>query len=158
PTPKCRNFCRRSCPVSPASRRPMTRPPGDLSGMSPAEKRALLAELLLQKARKVATPGSAEQRRARLDQFVAPVANLAAEAVLDPTISLDGLPAEYPARPERILLTGATGFLGAFLLDELLRQTAATVYCLVRSADEEAGRRRIEQNLASYVAGREHPR
>src|SRR5215218_6388015 len=137
----------------------MSRPPHDLSRMSPAAKRALLAELLQQKARKVAAPASAEQRRAHLiDQFVAPVTDLAGEAVLDPGINLDGLPVEYPARPERILLTGATGFLGAFLLDELLRQTGAAVYCLVRCADAEAGRRRIEQNLASYVPGREHPR
>jgi thioester reductase-like protein len=137
----------------------MSRPPHDLSRMSPAAKRALLVELLQQKAREVAAPASAEQRRAQLiDQFVAPVTNLAGEAVLDPTISLDGLPVEYPARPERVLLTGATGFLGAFLLDELLRRTGATVYCLVRCADAEAGRRRIEQNLASYVPGREHPR
>jgi thioester reductase-like protein len=127
--------------------------------MSPAAKRALLTELLQQRAREVAAPAPAEQRRANLiDQFVAPVTNLAGEAVLDPTIHLDGLPVEHPARPERILLTGATGFLGAFLLDELLRQTGATVFCLVRCADAETGRRRIEQNLASYVPGRDHPR
>jgi thioester reductase-like protein len=126
--------------------------------MSPAAKRALLAELLQQKAQQAA-PASTDQRRPGLiDQFVAPVTNLAGEAVLDPAISVDGLPVEYPARPERILLTGATGFLGAFLLDELLRRTDATVYCLVRCADAEAGRRRIEQNLASYVPDREPPR
>jgi thioester reductase-like protein len=137
----------------------MSRPPHDLSRMSPAAKRALLAELLQQKARESAVPASGEERRAHvIDQFVAPVTDLAGEAVLDPTIDLDGLPVEYPARPERILLTGATGFLGAFLLDELLRRTGATVYCLVRCADAEAGRRRIEQNLASYVPGREPPR
>ncbi|CAF1238808.1 unnamed protein product [Adineta steineri] len=32
-----------------------------------------------------------------------------------------------------IFLTGSTGFLGAYLLDELLKQTDATIYCLVRS-------------------------
>ncbi len=32
-----------------------------------------------------------------------------------------------------ILLTGSTGFLGAYLLDELLKQTDANIYCLVRS-------------------------
>src|SRR3954451_14780377 len=137
----------------------MSQPPDDLSRMSPAAKRALLTELLQQKAREAAAPASAEQRRAhRIDQFVAPVTNLAGEAVLDPTISLDGLPVEYPAQPERILLTGATGFLGAFLLDELLRRTDATVHCLVRCTDAEAGRRRIEQTLASYVPAHQHPR
>lgn len=34
--------------------------------------------------------------------------------------------------PKDILLTGATGFLGAYLLSEALTQTEATVHCLVR--------------------------
>ncbi|NBE56632.1 thioester reductase domain-containing protein, partial [Streptomyces boluensis] len=34
--------------------------------------------------------------------------------------------------PRHVLLTGATGFLGAFLLRELLTRTDATVHCLVR--------------------------
>jgi hypothetical protein len=32
-----------------------------------------------------------------------------------------------------IFLTGSTGFLGTYLLDELLKQTDANIYCLVRS-------------------------
>jgi hypothetical protein len=32
-----------------------------------------------------------------------------------------------------IFLTGSMGFLGAYLLDELLKQTDANIYCLVRS-------------------------
>src|SRR3954468_967591 len=107
----------------------MSRPPDDLSQMSPAAKRALLTELLQQKAREAATPASGGPRRAPvIDQFMAPVTDLAAEAVLDPAIRLDGLPVEHPAEPERILLTGATGFLGAFLLHELLQRTGATVH------------------------------
>ncbi|MEM7386321.1 MAG: thioester reductase domain-containing protein, partial [Verrucomicrobiota bacterium] len=39
---------------------------------------------------------------------------------------------DLASRPENILLTGATGFLGSHLLNELLRTTSATVYCLVR--------------------------
>src|SRR3954468_18975941 len=127
--------------------------------MPPAAKRALLTELLQQKAREAATPTSGDPRRAHvLDQFMAPVTDLAADAVLDPTIGLNGLPVEQPSQPERVLLTGATGFLGAFLLDELLRRTDATVHCLVRCTDAEAGRRRIEQALASYVPDDQHPR
>nr|WP_282202311.1 non-ribosomal peptide synthetase [Kitasatospora fiedleri] len=42
----------------------------------------------------------------------------------------------------RVLLTGATGFLGAYLLAELVRSTPATVECLVRAgSDREAGQR-----------------
>jgi thioester reductase-like protein len=56
---------------------------------------------------------------------------------------------------DRILLTGATGFLGAFLLDELLRETDAEIVCLVRARDEEQARERIARNLQQY--GLRHP-
>ena len=62
--------------------------------------------------------------------------DLFAEATLEPDIVPDG-PAEDTLalhRTRRIFLTGATGFLGAFLLDSLLLRTQATVYCLVRGA------------------------
>ncbi|WP_405678596.1 amino acid adenylation domain-containing protein [Streptomyces sp. NBC_01511] len=52
--------------------------------------------------------------------------------------------------PERILLTGATGFLGAFLLKELLRRTDATVHCLVRGSDQLNAERRLRSTRASY--------
>ncbi|NUT94719.1 MAG: thioester reductase domain-containing protein, partial [Saccharothrix sp.] len=52
--------------------------------------------------------------------------------------------------PDHVLLTGATGFLGAFLLRELLITSDATVHCLVRAADETEGLRRIEANLRWY--------
>ena len=57
---------------------------------------------------------------------------------------------ELTRTPRRILLTGATGFLGAFLLDELLRQTEAEIICLVRAESEAAGRQRLESILRGY--------
>ncbi len=75
--------------------------------------------------------------------------DLHAEVQLDPAISAHGL-AEASATPTAILLTGATGFLGAFVLRELLEQTNATIYCLVRAANAEEGKRRIQRNLESY--------
>ncbi|HKO57469.1 MAG TPA: non-ribosomal peptide synthetase, partial [Thermoanaerobaculia bacterium] len=62
-------------------------------------------------------------------------------------------PALQPAHqgtPRNVLLTGATGFLGAFLLDELLRATSATVHVLVRAANRHDAMRRIRENLAAY--------
>ncbi len=50
----------------------------------------------------------------------------------------------------QVLLTGATGFLGAFLLDELLAKTGLTINCLVRGTDEEQARRRLIANLTHY--------
>jgi phthiocerol/phenolphthiocerol synthesis type-I polyketide synthase E len=55
-----------------------------------------------------------------------------------------------PAPATDVLLTGATGFLGAFLLDELVRGTAGRVYCVVRAADEAAGLRRLAETAAKY--------
>ncbi len=44
-----------------------------------------------------------------------------------------------------VLLTGATGSLGSRLCEELLRRTSATVYCLVRAADEAAAAARMRR-------------
>ena len=75
--------------------------------------------------------------------------DLQAEAVLDPTIC-PGTLVYQPVEPVAVLLTGATGFLGAFLLAELLRQTHADIYCLVRSSTIEAGKQRLQKTLESY--------
>jgi thioester reductase-like protein len=129
----------------------------DLSRLSSAEKRALLATLLQQKAREAAAPSSTQRQRTGLsDRFAVPVSALSAEAVLDPAIRPGTPPAESPTEAAHVFLTGATGFLGAFLLHGLLQQTEANVYCLVRCADVEDGRRRIDRNLAAYVPGGNH--
>ena len=77
--------------------------------------------------------------------------DLREEAVLDADIQ----PAtEYTIEispPDAIFLTGATGFLGAFLLHQLLQQTSATIYCLVRASTIEQARERLQQNLEDYA-------
>ncbi|HEY1011723.1 MAG TPA: amino acid adenylation domain-containing protein, partial [Herpetosiphonaceae bacterium] len=74
--------------------------------------------------------------------------DFAAEAQLDPDIGFAGLaPA---AGAQRLLLTGATGFLGAFLLAELARQPGAEIWCLARAASDEAAGKRIEASLRGY--------
>ncbi|QDN96660.1 NAD-dependent epimerase/dehydratase family protein [Streptomyces sp. S1A1-8] len=55
-----------------------------------------------------------------------------------------------PLPPRRILLTGATGFLGSHMLLDLLRHSDAHVYCLVRAADEEAALGRLGEALTRY--------
>ena len=53
-----------------------------------------------------------------------------------------------PADFREVLLTGATGFIGRFLLSELLRQNAALrVHCIVRAASATHGRERIRTAL-----------
>ena len=54
-----------------------------------------------------------------------------------------------PAKaPQRVLLTGATGFLGPFLLTSLLQQTSARIYCLVRGADADNAAKRLRTAVA----------
>lgn len=51
----------------------------------------------------------------------------------------------------RVFLTGATGFVGAFFLAELLRMpTVKKVACLIRAKDQAAGRLRLENVLRKY--------
>ena len=71
------------------------------------------------------------------------------EIQLDPSISPSG-PSSRAAGPSRLFLTGATGFIGAYLLKELLERTDSEIVCLVRARDEHEGMRRVRENLASY--------
>ncbi|WP_300002844.1 amino acid adenylation domain-containing protein [uncultured Cedecea sp.] len=50
-----------------------------------------------------------------------------------------------------VLLTGSTGFLGAFFLSDLLAMpNIKQVICIIRAADEETACQRIEHNLSQY--------
>ncbi len=51
--------------------------------------------------------------------------------------------------PRQILLTGATGFVGAHLLLQLLRQTEARIVCTVRARDEAHALERLRAALAA---------
>ncbi|MEH1970760.1 amino acid adenylation domain-containing protein [Nostoc sp.] len=79
------------------------------------------------------------------------VVNLKAEAVLDPNIYPQGVLANDISQPQHIFLTGATGFLGAFLIHELLQQTQAQIYCLVRANNESEGFKRLQKTLEKYL-------
>ncbi|MFI0088050.1 thioester reductase domain-containing protein [Streptomyces bobili] len=80
-------------------------------------------------------------RREDLDQILADL------ALAD---RLPFLRSPEPLPPRRILLTGATGFLGSHMLLDLLRHSDAHVYCLVRGADEEAATARLAAQLRTY--------
>jgi amino acid adenylation domain-containing protein/thioester reductase-like protein len=84
-----------------------------------------------------------------------PAVDLRSEAVLEPDIAPEeGNVGEAITLQNawRVFLTGATGFLGAFLLDALLSRTEAEIHCLVRprkavDADPAAP---IRANLQRY--------
>src|SRR4051812_948802 len=113
-----------------------------LSRLSVTQKRSLLASLLRQKTRL--------QNIAR-KQSASPT--FVDDAVLDAKIQPIGS-AEWTAAPRAVLLTGATGFLGAHLLKELCLRTEATIYTLVRGRDADDARRKLEANFAQYFS---HP-
>ncbi|MEU6981797.1 thioester reductase domain-containing protein [Streptomyces sp. NPDC046324] len=52
--------------------------------------------------------------------------------------------------PTDVLLTGVTGFVGSFLLRDLMRSTRATIHCLVRGDDEARALARIRANMEWY--------
>lgn len=74
-------------------------------------------------------------------------------ALVDADIEIDlGPLAAEPTEPGTdVLLTGATGFLGAFLLHELLATTTGRVYCVVRAADEESARERLATTAEKFA-------
>lgn len=73
-----------------------------------------------------------------------------AEAELDPLITAEGLPPFAPQAPKFVFLTGVTGYLGAFILERLLRQTSAEFLCLVRARDVAQGLDRIRRTMTEY--------
>ncbi len=75
---------------------------------------------------------------------------LVTEAVLDPAISPEGLPMADIDNPAAVLLTGATGYLGIFVLQELIRQTGSDVYCLVRASNATEAMARLRQTASTF--------
>ncbi|MBI3653760.1 MAG: amino acid adenylation domain-containing protein [Acidobacteria bacterium] len=75
---------------------------------------------------------------------------LEAEAALDPALTAEGLPHADYCSPNNFFLTGVTGYLGVFLLEQLLLETNADAYCLVRANDVADGHRRIQETMAHY--------
>jgi thioester reductase-like protein len=80
------------------------------------------------------------------------LAELRNEAKLDDAVRVDGLPVANHQDPEHVLVTGGTGYIGCFLIAELVRTTRATVHCLVRGADDDAARARLEEIMREFAA------
>jgi thioester reductase-like protein len=76
--------------------------------------------------------------------------DIEAEAQLDPAIQFNRPLSPYALYPRAVCLTGATGFLGAYLIDELLRETSATIHCVVRAGDSATAMQRIVNQLKTY--------
>lgn len=82
--------------------------------------------------------------------------DLKTEAVLESDIQFPHPVSGNPSEPEAVFLTGATGFFGAYLLDELLHKTKAKIYCLLRCENnDESGKQRLKEHLQSYLLWQE---
>lgn len=89
-------------------------------------------------------------KRTNLSVIKTPTLNLSAEAVLDQAIRPASKSFKLTSNLDNVFLTGGTGFLGAFLIQELLQETNADIYCLVRAAHPEEGKRKLKKNLQQY--------
>jgi thioester reductase-like protein len=105
-----------------------------------------LADLLLEQ---LAAPDSPAEHATQGSAMTVEMMRAEAESHLD-GIDPPACALAATGPPRAILLTGATGFLGAFLLHEILARTEATVYCLVRAGSPAEARERLRQNLRSY--------
>ncbi|WNG44103.1 amino acid adenylation domain-containing protein [Archangium minus] len=76
--------------------------------------------------------------------------DLMAEAVLPSEIDPRGAAPMRLRPPRHLLLTGATGFVGAFLLKELLDGQPARVHCLIRATGREEAGVKLERRLRAY--------
>lgn len=77
-------------------------------------------------------------------------ATLEGDGCLDESVRPDGLPHADWHHPDVILLTGATGYLGLHLLEQLLRRTDAEIVCLCRADGEDHAMRRLRRGCAEY--------
>jgi thioester reductase-like protein len=75
--------------------------------------------------------------------------DLRQEARLDSSIKFDAPPASGE-EAKHIFMTGGTGFLGAFFIHEIMKNTQAKLYCLVRAENEKEGKKRLMDNLEYF--------
>ncbi|MDX7999380.1 amino acid adenylation domain-containing protein [Xenorhabdus sp. Reich] len=69
---------------------------------------------------------------------------------LDDNIQPLGLPHANWYQPEWVFLTGATGYLGLYLIEQLLKRTSSKIICLCRAKNSEHAKERIVEGLKKY--------
>jgi len=56
----------------------------------------------------------------------------------------------YAFNPRAVLLTGATGFLGVHILEQLVQKTDATIYCHIRASSQEYALKKLADNYQKF--------
>jgi amino acid adenylation domain-containing protein/thioester reductase-like protein len=98
-----------------------------------------------------AAPGTAAGRSAQPPPQSSGTADLLSYVQLAEDVRYTGRRPSQ-SRPDRFLLTGATGFVGAQLLCELAAQRPdATIYCLIRADGPATAQSRLAQALSRYL-------
>lgn len=72
------------------------------------------------------------------------------DRILPENIEPTGKVSPKVCNPDSILLTGAGGFLGIFLLNELLTTTNAKIYCLLRKGEFESAAVRLNATINKF--------
>jgi thioester reductase-like protein len=91
------------------------------------------------------------KRGASVSQLRREKPDLWAEVALDESIRpIPGAPPPDRMNPAAVLITGGTGFVGAYLIRELIARTRAKIYCLVRAETEAAALDRLVRNAQHY--------
>lgn len=109
-----------------------------LAQLSAADKQRLLSHLLREKAKTQAAQARSEDS-----------ADWIQDGKLDAGIQALSAPS-HCGNPRTVLLTGATGFLGAHLLHDLCGHSSAVIYCLVRAENETEALGRLQTNYSKY--------
>ncbi len=65
-------------------------------------------------------------------------------------VPTENIPAGNYRDPSHIFLSGASGFLGAFMISEFVKSTRAVIHCLVRGQNEEDALEKIRKNMEYY--------
>ena len=97
----------------------------------------------------------------KLAKFIAAQSGEAVAEEDDRTVDSGPLASNIPERldgigshkPRKVLLTGATGYLGSHVLYELLRRNAKHVYCIVRGGKDQSAEERVRTMFMYYFGG-----
>ncbi|ATL33013.1 amino acid adenylation domain-containing SDR family oxidoreductase [Streptomyces formicae] len=118
--------------------------------LAPEHSRYLIRTLLANPTVETFAARIEELATATVEDTQEQTVDFEAAARLDPDLVFPTA-THLPSTGRRVVLSGATGFLGTYLLDSLIRDHgAAHVYCLVRARSEAEGRQRLAARMRRY--------